>query len=576
MPTTTPFHAKYLAHELTKRVSADSAEKLSQSLCNATVDLNPHQIEAALFAFRSPLSRGAVLADEVGLGKTIEAGLIISQLWAEKKRRILCIVPAALRKQWNRELADKFFIDSTILESRTFKEAQKRGTANPFLAGDRVVICSYQFAKARIAEVQTVAWDLVVIDEAHRLRNVYKKSNKIARAIRDAIGSRPKVLLTATPLQNSLMELYGLVTFIDPHIFGSEATYRDQYAMRGEQFTQDQFQALRGRIQPVCQRTLRRQVVEYVRFTQRISITQDFTPTDAEVQLYNNVSGYLQKPELFSLPSGQRKLITLILRKILASSSFAIAATLGTMMARLEKLKHEKKPAGDQPVTEILGDDVEDADEIEAEWKEAEGEQADESGTVKDAEKLKKLLGIQTEIDELRVFKELAESIGDNAKGQALLIALEAGFQKAAELGAPRKALDLHRIPAHAGLPAHAPGEERLRRSRRPLQWHEHRPRIEDGLQRLAQTARWRRLRRGIAYGRHAVRPGRGIPGTDRHHDRHGIGRRRREPAILQHGGELRPAVEPPAHRTAHWPLPSLRPAARRGGDQFPQPHERG
>jgi SNF2 family DNA or RNA helicase len=103
---TTPYHAKYLAHELTKRVSADNAEKLSQSLCNATVDLNPHQVEAALFAFRSPLSRGAVLADEVGLGKTIEAGIIVSQLWAERKRRVLCIVPAALRKQWDRELSE--------------------------------------------------------------------------------------------------------------------------------------------------------------------------------------------------------------------------------------------------------------------------------------------------------------------------------------------------------------------------------------------------------------------------------------------------------------------------------------
>src|SRR5215207_5126537 len=120
----TSSQAKYFAHELTKRSSSEKLEKLSQSLANATVDLNPHQVEAALFAFRSPLSRGAVLADEVGLGKTIEAGLIISQLWAEKKRRVLCIVPAALRKQWNRELSEKFFIDSLILESRSFKEVQ--------------------------------------------------------------------------------------------------------------------------------------------------------------------------------------------------------------------------------------------------------------------------------------------------------------------------------------------------------------------------------------------------------------------------------------------------------------------
>lgn len=84
-PPFTAYHSKYLAYELTKRVGADQADKLAQSLSNAIVDLNPHQVDAALFAFRSPLSRGAILADEVGLGKTIEAGIIISQLWAEKK-----------------------------------------------------------------------------------------------------------------------------------------------------------------------------------------------------------------------------------------------------------------------------------------------------------------------------------------------------------------------------------------------------------------------------------------------------------------------------------------------------------
>ena len=122
-PPFTPYHAKYLAYELTRRVGADQADKLAQSLSNATVDLNPHQVDAALFAFRSPLSRGAILADEVGLGKTIEAGIITSQLWAEKKRRILVIAPASLRKQWSRELVEKFFIPSVLIESKSYNRA---------------------------------------------------------------------------------------------------------------------------------------------------------------------------------------------------------------------------------------------------------------------------------------------------------------------------------------------------------------------------------------------------------------------------------------------------------------------
>ena len=196
---TTDYHAKYYAYELTRRYASDRLEKLAQSLFNATVDLKPHQIDAALFAFRSPLSRGAILADEVGLGKTIEAGLIMAQLWAERKRRILCIMPAGLRKQWNRELIEKFFIESTILESGSYKEFTKLGISNPFEQDNKVVLCSYHFARTKQKEIANVAWDLVVIDEAHRLRNVYKEDNKIARSIRDAIGKRPKILLRACP-----------------------------------------------------------------------------------------------------------------------------------------------------------------------------------------------------------------------------------------------------------------------------------------------------------------------------------------------------------------------------------------
>src|ERR1700756_4371015 len=105
----TAYHAKYFAYELTKRCSSDSMEKLAGAVASAQVDLNPHQVDAALFAFNSsPLSKGALLADEVGLGKTIEAGLVLSQRWTERKRRMLVITPANLRKQWHLEIQEKF------------------------------------------------------------------------------------------------------------------------------------------------------------------------------------------------------------------------------------------------------------------------------------------------------------------------------------------------------------------------------------------------------------------------------------------------------------------------------------
>src|ERR1017187_10070641 len=253
----TPYHARYFAHELAKRSSSASIDSLMSALADAQVDLNPHQVEAALFAFRSPLSRGAILADEVGLGKTIEAGILLSQRWAERRRKLLVICPANLRKQWGQELADKFFLPYAILETKTFNEEVKRGNLNAF-DQPKIILCSFQFARTKDAYVRQTPWDLVVVDEAHRLRNVYKPGNKIASAIKVAIADRPKTLLTATPLQNSLLELYGLVSINDEFTFGDLRSFRSLFTRMN---TPDDYRALRDRIRPVCQRTLRRQVL---------------------------------------------------------------------------------------------------------------------------------------------------------------------------------------------------------------------------------------------------------------------------------------------------------------------------
>ncbi len=307
----TDYHAKYLAYELTKRCPSDSPEKLAGAVASAQVDLNPHQVDAALFAFQSPLSKGALLADEVGLGKTIEAGLVISQRWAERKRRILIITPSNLRKQWHQELSEKFFLPSTILETRLYKQMIKLGHFRPFEIADSIIICSYQFASNRASDVANTPWDLVVIDEAHRLRNVYKPSNVIANTLKGALGHSHKLLLTATPLQNSL----GLVSFIDEHTFGDLQSFRDQFTNLNQEQV---FETLKSRLKPLCHRTLRRQVTAYVPFTHRFPLVEEFVPEESEDKLYNLVSEYLQRPNLQALPAGQRTLMTLVLRKLLA------------------------------------------------------------------------------------------------------------------------------------------------------------------------------------------------------------------------------------------------------------------
>jgi SNF2 family DNA or RNA helicase len=320
----TPYHARYFAYELT-RVGGTGIERLGRSLFDACVDLNPHQIEAALFALRSPISKGVLLADEVGLGKTIEAGLVLCQCWAERRRRLLVICPASLRKQWEQELSEKVNLTVYVLDAKIYREIQRAGTPNPFFI-DSVLICSMHYASSRAADIRAVPWALVVIDEAHKLRNAYRQSNRIGQNIRQALDERRKILLTATPLQNSLLELYGLAFIIDDNLFGDLPSFRTQYVNSGGDLDD-----LRSRLQSFCTRTLRRQVVEYIQYTERRLITRPFKPSEQEHKLYEAISQFLQREDNYSLPLGQRHLITLVVRKVLASSSHAVAGTLEIM-----------------------------------------------------------------------------------------------------------------------------------------------------------------------------------------------------------------------------------------------------
>ena len=424
----TPYHAKYFAYELTRQVSSDSLEKLTSSLLDAQVDLNPHQVEAALFAFKSPLSKGAILADEVGLGKTIEAGLVISQKWAERKRKILIIVPANLRKQWYQELSDKFFLSSVILETKSFNEEIKKDNLNPFNQRN-IVICSYQFARQKENYIEKINWDLVVIDEAHRLRNVYKPSNKIANSIKSSTLKSPKILLTATPLQNSLLELFGLVSIIDDYSFGDLKSFKNQFSRLTDE---ENFEDLKNRLKPICKRTLRRQVLEYVKFTNRYAIVQEFYPSEDEQKLYDLVSEYLRKPSLYALPPSQRKLMTLILRKLLASSTFAIAGTLEALEKRLQDVVNNQEK---EDLMENVSADFESAPELLDEWDNEDETEKTDFYTPEEIE------GIKEEIILLNEFKNLAKSIIKNSKGEVLLTALKKGFEKIEEKNGNKKAL---------------------------------------------------------------------------------------------------------------------------------------
>lgn len=428
----TPYHAKFYAHSLSLS-GGSGLERIDRALFDASVDVNPHQVEAALFALRSPLSQGVLLADEVGLGKTIEAGLVLCQLWAERKRSLLVISPASLRKQWEGELTEKFNLPAVILDAKIYKQLKRNGLTDPF-SQPAIIICSFHFAATHHSELQLTNWDLVVIDEAHKLRNAYRESNRIGQLLKKALADKRKILLTATPLQNSLLELYGLSTFIDEKLFGEVASFRTRY-MRADA----DLNGLRARIGVFCRRTLRRQVQEYVRYTERHLITRPFLPSEREHNLYESVSAYLQRENTFAVPNAQRHLLVLLVRKVLASSPTAVAGTLEIMKRRLEALL-DATVAG-LPVlqraltTDELDDDL--LDELledDEDTIESTGIDTQEIAEPKiDIEQLKK------EISELSDYIRWAHSLGVDAKAKALLAALEIGFDKLAKNNAAQK-----------------------------------------------------------------------------------------------------------------------------------------
>lgn len=432
MNSYTPHQSKYFAEQIVLQRPQSSLDGLMSAMSGVKVDLNPHQMDAALFAVKSPLSTGALLADEVGLGKTIEAGLVLAQCWAERRRHILLIVPAALRMQWRAELYEKFYIDSVLMESVVYNKLRKEGVTNPFDVKDKVVICSYQFASKKAIDLQLVPWDLVIIDEAHRLRNVYKSNNVMGKKLKTVLTGRKKLLLTATPLQNNLMELYGLVSIIDDRVFGDDKTFREMYVSVTNNDLRNQ--NLKERLAPLCRRTLRKQVSEYVRYTGRHAILREYTPTADEEKLYKDVSEYLQTDKLYALPNGQRTLITMVLRKLLASSSFAIAGTLQSLINRLNDLL-------DGVEAELSLDDYDGFDEL---IDEVSGDGDDAAVAAEDiltADLMRDRAGIKAELNRLTQFAELASSINTNSKGDDLILALEQGFAKTEELGGQRKAV---------------------------------------------------------------------------------------------------------------------------------------
>ena len=390
-------------------------------LLDANIELNPHQINAFCTAIQALKTGGIVLADEVGLGKTIEAALVLKYVIESGAKKILIALPASLRKQWEIELEDKFGLESVILDRLTVEkdkeEWRKRLMSNKKV---RIVLTSYDYSSKLMKRFPGVKWDFLIIDEAHNLRNVFH-GTKRAKNLYELSKGIPKILLTATPLQNSLTDLHGLISFIDPRIFGSEKVFNKRY-IEGEDYSE-----LKRELSPVLYRTLRRDVAKYMNFKKRTCRTVDFTLSIDEIELYQRVNGYLKRELLYSIPTSNRSLIILVIRKLLASSSFALIETFEVLKGRLEKLKKGSKSASAQEGFDLFWSFVED--------------EIDESGfeETEDEDTIIQKQYIQSELDEVNTIIDLTKRIKSNAKVLALKSAIQIAFDYQKEQGIPQK-----------------------------------------------------------------------------------------------------------------------------------------
>lgn len=400
---TTPFHAMYYSKQL--RDFHFGEEKLLPAfLMSANMEIHPHQVETALFALRSSKQKGVILADETGLGKSIEALLIIAQKWYEGQQRILLIAPIHLLHQWQNELEEKLLLPHILIDnnsvlselsglSRLSEFSENKNSANsenpnPFLQ-EAIILTTYDFAAEKSDLLSEIDWDVTIFEEAHRLRKVYTGENKSATSIKNAVEGSFKILLTATPMQNNILDLYGLINFIDETEFTDEETFKLRYMNSLENFEE-----LALRTQKIAFRTMRNQIKRTVKNPERINITADFELTQPEQQLYDKLFSYIKRPHRYAYPKMREYDLTLMFLKTFSSSTFALTETLKGAKERLEDI-YSKNPRPD----------------------------------------------IKGELTTMTAMLELCKSITKNAKGQALVEVLETSFVKLKEMNAKRKAV---------------------------------------------------------------------------------------------------------------------------------------
>lgn len=323
--TSTPFHAYYTAQILD---SLQDDDKFIPSFASSDIKVYPYQVGAALFATRSPYSKGIVLMDESGLGKSTEAMLVVTQKWYEGKTRSIIFVPNAdLLVQWERLIERKYSIPFV-----TIANSAQLSDAGDTFEQDAVVLTTFDFAVQCADQIEKIIWDIAVFEEASLLAAVYKDDNKQARELKRITEGSFKLLLTGTPIEKNILDLYGLMYFIDETILPSEQEYMSRYFRKPENYPE-----LAELVSKYCFRTLRSQAKRYAKIPERIVLTCEFEQSPEEQRLYDLLQAYIEKPKRIAFPEMNAYDLALMLFDLQGSSTPAIVKSIEGIIARLKK-----------------------------------------------------------------------------------------------------------------------------------------------------------------------------------------------------------------------------------------------
>ena len=311
--------------KLTNKYQAIVEAKCLEKLCNdknflpvyasSNAQIYPYQIAAARFALRSDYLKGCILCDEGSLGKTYEALLIAGQKWFEGKENILVILPSNLISQWLRKLDTDFTLPH-FFWNNTHQIPDEEG----------IVITTYDIALKYSERIKERDWDLVIFDEADILS---KPDKLLTKVLKDSVREAYKLLLTPTPITMSIMDIYGLIHFIDESVLPDADYFYKRYFRKPENYPE-----LTNWVSQFCFRTLKAQACDYVSFSNRIPFTVDYPLIKEEKELYELIKTYIKTDNKVAYPEMDEYNMSLMFFNTLSSSPQAFSNMLSSAINR--------------------------------------------------------------------------------------------------------------------------------------------------------------------------------------------------------------------------------------------------